>query len=84
MRIDDFLSTVGVITRRNEAKRLVDSGMVEVNGRAIKPAYDVKIEDVIRIKGAAPTVVIVTAIPHRSVAKTERNKYIKVLKQGSS
>lgn len=84
MRIDDFLSTVGIITRRTEAKRLVDSGMVEVNGRAIKPAYDIKIDDVIRIKGAVPVVVIVKAIPHRSVAKTERNQYIEILKQGSS
>jgi ribosomal 50S subunit-recycling heat shock protein len=79
MRIDDFLSTIGVITRRTEAKRLADAGMIEVNGRVIKPGYDVKVEDIVRIKGAHPTALQILAIPQSSVAKTARNQYIKIL-----
>ena len=51
MRIDDFLSTVGVIKRRTIAKELAKNGMIEVNGRTIKASYDVRIGDVILIKG---------------------------------
>lgn len=79
MRIDDFLSTLGVITRRTEAKRLADSGMIEVNGRVIKPSYDVRVNDVVRVKGSHPISLEILDVPHRSVAKTERNRYIKLL-----
>lgn len=77
MRIDDFLSTVGILKRRTEAKRLADSGMIEVNGRPVKPAYPVKPEDIIRIKGSNPFTLAVTALPHGSVAKNDRERYFR-------
>jgi ribosomal 50S subunit-recycling heat shock protein len=79
MRIDDFLSTVGILKRRTEAKRLTDNGMVEVNGRAAKPSYPVKPDDIIRIKGSSPITVAVTAVPHGSVAKTDRERYFRTI-----
>ncbi len=39
MRLDDFLSTVGVIKRRTLAKEISQKGQVQVNGRKAKPAY---------------------------------------------
>jgi len=80
MRIDDFLSTVGVIKRRTIAKELGANGLLEVNGRVVKPACEVKPGDIIRIKGSRPQVIEVLGVPTRSVAKEDRSAYIKLLK----
>lgn len=79
MRIDDFLSTVGVIKRRTIAKELGSSGLIFVNGNKIKPSYQVKINDIIQIKGTKGTTVEVIAIPLGSVPKSDREKYVKEL-----
>lgn len=79
MRIDDFLSTVGVVKRRTIAKELASNGMIEVNQRPIKPAYQVKPNDVIQIKGAHGMIVEVLEIPPGSVAKPDRERYYRVL-----
>lgn len=81
MRIDDYLSTVGVVKRRTVAKDLGVSGLLEANGRKVKPGYTVQIGDIIRIKGSRPTAIEVLEIPERSVPKNERDKYFKTLAQ---
>lgn len=83
MRIDDFLSTVGVIKRRTIAKELAKNGMVEVNGRTIKPAYDVATGDIILIKGNRRTAVEVLAVPTGSVPKDKRDQYVRELPSDS-
>ncbi len=79
MRIDDYLSTVGIIKRRTIAKEMGDSGLLTVNGRKVKPSYDVNPNDIIIIKGSHPFHAEVLSIPHGSVAKAERSKYFKEL-----
>jgi len=79
MRIDDFLSTVGVIKRRTVAKELGVSGLLEVNGRRVKPSYDVRVGDIVRIRGSRPTALEIIAIPTGSVAKTDRESFFKTL-----
>ena len=79
MRIDDFLSTVGVIKRRTVAKELAQKGMIAVNGRTIKPAYQVKVNDIITIKGNRSVTVEVLALPTGSVPKDQREVYFKEL-----
>ncbi len=79
MRIDDFLSTVGVVKRRTVAKDLGVNGLLEANGRKVKPAYLVRLGDIIRIKGSRPLAIEVLDIPERSVPKTERDRYFKAL-----
>jgi ribosomal 50S subunit-recycling heat shock protein len=79
MRIDDFLSTVGIIKRRTVAKQLGDNGLLEVNGRAVKPAYQVSALDIISIKGSRPFRAEVTALPVGSVPKAKREEYFKAL-----
>ncbi len=77
MRVDDFLSTIGIIRRRTVAKQLAQRGMVTVNGRAVKAAYQVRVNDVIHIKGTRATTVEVLDIPTGSVPKVDRDKYAK-------
>ena len=79
MRIDDFLSTVGVIKRRTVAKELAQKGMIAVNGRTIKPAYQVKVNDIITIKGNRAVTVEVLALPTGSVPKDQREAYFREL-----
>ena len=79
MRIDDFLSSVGVIKRRTVAKELAQKGMIAVNGRTVKPAYQVNVHDIIVIKGSRGVTVEVLDIPTASVPKTDREKYFKEL-----
>ena len=79
MRIDDYLSTVGVVKRRTVAKELGSNGLIEVNGRKVKPAYQVKINDIIAIKGSRPVTVEVLAVPTGSVPKTDRDKFFQTV-----
>ena len=79
MRIDDFLSTVGIVRRRTVAKQLGDNGLLEVNGRVVKPAYQVSVLDIISIKGSRPFRAEVTALPAGSVPKAKREEYFKAL-----
>ncbi len=79
MRIDDYLSTVGIVKRRTVAKQLGSNGLIEVNGRVVKPAYQVNARDIIVIKGSHPFRAEVLAIPTGSVPKAKRDEYFKVL-----
>ncbi|HWR84017.1 MAG TPA: S4 domain-containing protein [Candidatus Deferrimicrobium sp.] len=80
MRLDDFLSTVGIVKRRTIAKELAQHGMISVNGRTIKPAYQVRINDIIHIKGTHSVTIEVVDLPVGSVPRAERDRYFKELK----
>ena len=79
MRLDDFLSTVGIIKRRTEAKEMCQNGLVEVNGQKSKPAHQVLPNDIIRIKGSSPQAVEILYLPSGSVSKDRRGKFVKDL-----
>ena len=50
MRLDKFLKVSRVIKRRTVANEAADNGRVIVNGKIVKPSYDVKVGDVVEIK----------------------------------
>ncbi|MBR2787170.1 MAG: RNA-binding S4 domain-containing protein [Clostridia bacterium] len=50
MRLDKFLKISRVIKRRTVANEAADNGRVVVNGKIVKPSYDVKVGDIIEIK----------------------------------
>lgn len=82
MRLDDYLSTVGVVKRRTIAKELASNGLVVVGGRKVKPAYQVKVGDVIEIKGTKPSKSEILDIPSGSVPKERREQFFKSLPPG--
>ena len=49
MRIDKYLKVSRLIKRRTVANEAADAGRVTVNGKAVKPSYNVKVGDVIEI-----------------------------------
>ena len=50
MRLDKFLKVSRVIKRRTVANDAADSGRVSVNGKVVKPSYEVKVGDIIEIQ----------------------------------
>lgn len=50
MRLDKFLKVSRVIKRRTIANEAVDGGRVSVNGKVVKPSYEVKVGDIVEIK----------------------------------
>ncbi|MEE8575648.1 MAG: S4 domain-containing protein [candidate division Zixibacteria bacterium] len=80
MRLDDYLSTVGIVKRRTKAKELAANGLVEINGRKAKPAATVQLADIINIKGSRPAAFEIIEIPSgASVSKENRDQYYREL-----
>ena len=50
MRIDKFLKVARIIKRRTIANEMADMGRVVVNGKQVKPSYEVKIGDIVELK----------------------------------
>ena len=50
MRLDKFLKVSRVIKRRTVANDAADMGRVSVNGKVVKPSYEVKEGDMVEIK----------------------------------
>ena len=50
MRLDKFLKISRIIQRRTVANEAADSGKIMVNGKVVKPSYEVKVNDIIEIK----------------------------------
>lgn len=49
MRLDKFLKVSRIIKRRTVANEACDAGRIEVNGKAQRASYDVKVKDVITV-----------------------------------
>ena len=50
MRLDKFLKVSRVIKRRTVANEAADAGRVSINGKVVKPSYEVKVGDIVEIK----------------------------------
>jgi len=78
MRLDKFLKISRVIKRRTVANEAASGGRVSVNGKVVKPSYEVKIGDIIEIKfGDKISKFEILQIP--KVAGKEVGEIIKIL-----
>ena len=50
MRIDKFLKVARIIKRRTVANEAADGGRISVNGKIVKPSYEIKVGDIVEIK----------------------------------
>lgn len=80
MRLDKYLKLTRLIKRRGVAKVLIDEGSVLVNQRKIKPSYEVKIGDVIRIKLGERVIDIQVLTLKSIVNKEDASSLYKVIK----
>lgn len=78
MRLDKFLKVAKVIKRRTIANEIADKQRVSVNGKIVKPSYEVKVGDVVSITfGDKVSEFEIIKIP--TVVGKEKEEYIKVL-----
>ena len=77
MRLDKFLKVSRVIKRRTVANNAADNGRISVNGKIVKPSYEVKVGDIIEIKfGDKVSKFEITKIPTN---QADINDVIKIL-----
>lgn len=77
MRLDKFLKVSRVIKRRTVANEAADNGRIAVNGKIVKPSYEVKVGDVVEIKfGDKISRFEIVKIP---VGQKDLNEVIKLL-----
>ena len=50
MRLVKFLKVSRIIKRRTVANEAADGGRISVNGRVVKPSYEVRVGDIVEIK----------------------------------
>ena len=72
MRIDKFLKVSRIIKRRTIANEAADNGRISVNGKVVKPSYDIKVNDIVEIKfGNQTSKFKITAIPTKQSLRTD-------------
>ena len=72
MRIDKFLKVARIIKRRTVANEAADGGRISVNGKIIKPSYEIKVGDIVEIKfGNSTSKFEITKIPTKQSVNTE-------------
>ena len=81
MRLDKYLKVSRLIKRRTVAGEACDGGRVAVNGKVAKPAYDVKLGDVVEISFGAKKVTVKVLEVKEHVRKDEAEAMYEVLSQ---
>ncbi|MCK5127268.1 MAG: RNA-binding S4 domain-containing protein [candidate division Zixibacteria bacterium] len=80
MRIDNFISDLGIIKRRTIAKEMADAGHIKINDRRAKPGHKVKVDDIISITGKKQITIKVLAVPTgKSVPKDTRDSFYEII-----
>ncbi|MBR5192288.1 MAG: RNA-binding S4 domain-containing protein [Clostridia bacterium] len=49
MRIDKFLKVSRILKRRTLAQEACEGGKVKVNGKSVKPSFNVKVGDIVEL-----------------------------------
>ena len=79
MRLDKFLKVSRIIKRRTVANEAVGENLGSVNGKTVKPSYDVKLGDVIEVRyGSRVTKFRVKAI-NETTKKADASEMYEVL-----
>jgi ribosomal 50S subunit-recycling heat shock protein len=80
VRLDQFLSTVGVVKRRTEAARLLKGGRVLVDGQPAKPAAEARPGQRLEVRESRRVRTWeVLAIPAGNVPKKSYGDYARLL-----
>jgi ribosomal 50S subunit-recycling heat shock protein len=81
MRIDKFLKVCFLVKRRTIANEVASDGVVYVNGRKVKPSYDVKAGDLIKLDlwNCEKTVKVLKVPTTSSIKKSLIEDYIEVV-----
>ena len=81
MRIDKFLKVSRILKRRAIANQACDGGRVKVNGRAVKPSYQIKENDVVELGFNSGTVVFRILQIKETVRKEDAEKLYEIIQE---
>ena len=84
MRLDKYLKVSRLIKRRTVANEACDSSRVTVNGKLVKPSYDVKIGDLITIAFGSKQVTVKVLDIRDTTKKTEAIGMYEVISESNS
>ncbi len=79
MRIDKFLKVSRLLKRRTIANEACDGGRVKVNGKAVKPSYNVKEGDIVEIGFNSGTVKFKINMIKQTVRKEEAENMYQII-----
>ncbi len=79
MRIDKFLKVSRILKRRTVAQEAADAGKICVNGKQVKPAYRLKVGDVVELNYTAGTVKFRVLELKETVKKDEASSLYEVI-----
>ena len=79
MRIDKFLKVSRVLKRRTLAQEACDGGRVSVNGRTVKPSYNLKVGDQVEIAFNSGAVKFEVLQLKETVRKEEAEKLFRII-----
>ena len=79
MRIDKFLKVSRILKRRTVAQEAADAGKIFVNGKQVKPAYRLKIGDVVEINYTSGTMKFRILELKETVKKDEASSLYEVI-----
>lgn len=79
MRIDKFLKVSRILKRRAVAANACSGGKVSVNGREVKPAYRLKVGDVVTVAFAGGEVKFAVKSLNEKVSAKEADTLYEIL-----
>ncbi len=79
MRIDKFLKVSRLLKRRSVANEATGAGRVKVNGREVKPSYQVKEGDIVEVLFASSPVKLKIICIKEVVRKEEADSLYEIL-----
>lgn len=80
MRLDKYLKLTRLIKRRGVAKVLANENKIYVNDKLAKPAYEVKLNDVIKLELGLRVVIIKVTDIKEVVTKEKSNTLYTIIK----
>lgn len=79
MRLDKFLKVSRILKRRTVAQEAAEAGKISVNGKEVKPAYRVKVGDVVELSFATGTLKFRVKEIRETVKKDEASSLYEVV-----
>lgn len=81
MRIDKYLKVSRIVKRRTIAKELVAAGRITKQGKAVKPSYQVQLNDILVIRFGNKLVTIEVLVLNENAAKAVADHMYKLIKE---
>ena len=81
MRIDKFLKVSRILKRRTLAQEATNGGRVKVNDRVVKPAYQLKVGDIVELGFNSGTIKIRILDLKETVRKEQAESLYEIIKE---